>query len=96
MALDGEGRAVGYTTIAVPADDQTYVFQWGTYVRREHRGRRLGLAVKTANLRVVQDDHPERKLVFTCNTETNAPMVDINESMGFRKYELLVEFQRKL
>jgi hypothetical protein len=68
--------------------------QWGTLVHREHRGHRLGLAVKAANLRVVQRAHPERTLVSTTNNPGNAPMVAINDMMGFRAVEASIEFTR--
>lgn len=50
--------------------------------------------MKAANLAAVQADHPERRSVSTQNAETNAPMVAINEKMGFRAVEVLLEFQR--
>jgi GNAT superfamily N-acetyltransferase len=65
-----------------------------TTILRGHRGHRLGLAVKAANLAALQADHPERLWVSTQNAETNAPMVAINERMGFRAVEVLLEFQQ--
>ncbi len=96
LALDGDGQPVAQSTLAVPADDPTSVFQWGTLVRKDHRGHRLGLAVKVANLRAVQEAHPERQRILTTNSEDNANMVAINVLMGFEPIELLAEFQRKL
>jgi GNAT superfamily N-acetyltransferase len=53
------------------------------------------MAVKAANLRVAQAAHPEKKRIVTTNSEVNAPMVAINELMGFKPVELLAEFQIK-
>jgi hypothetical protein len=50
--------------------------------------------VKAANLAALQADHPERTRISTQNSETNAPMVAINEKMGFRPVEVMLEFQR--
>jgi GNAT superfamily N-acetyltransferase len=94
LATGPNGETVAFTALGVPSDPPDCVYQWGTVVLRGHRGHRLGLAVKAANLAVLQADHPERRVVSTQNAETNAPMVAINEKMGFRAVEVLLEFQR--
>jgi GNAT superfamily N-acetyltransferase len=94
LATDVNGQTVAFTTLGVPVDPPDCVYQGGTVVLRGHRGHRLGLAVKAANLAALQADHPERLLVSTQNAETNAPMVAINEKMGFRAVEVMLEFQR--
>ena len=93
-----DGQAVAHSTLSVPPgrDAMPHVHQWGTYVHREHRGHRLGLAVKAANLRAVQERFPERTLISTNNSPANRPMVAINEKMGFRPVETSVEFVRTL
>jgi GNAT superfamily N-acetyltransferase len=96
VALDRTGRVVAHTLLVVPAEDPGNVYQFVTMVDRRHRGHRLGLAVKARNLRRLQTAHPDRSRVITCNAETNGPMVDINERMGFRPVELLAEFQLRL
>jgi len=107
--LRGLGRAF-YTTVAISPDEQVVAFsdlvlqdggstrvsQWGTLVRRDHRGHRLGTAVKVANLAEVQRRHPERTEVHTTNAETNAAMVGINETLGFRAVAVHPGFYRKL
>ena len=70
--------------------------QSGTLVLKEHRGHRLGLAVKVANLRGYQADFPRVRVVHSWNAEANGPMVAINDKLGFRPVEYLVEMQRKL
>ncbi len=96
VAIDQDGQAVAVTTLGILADEVDKVHQWATIVNREHRGHRLGLAVKAANLRAVQRAFPDRAAVYTSNHEDNANMVQINEKMGFEPVELYVEFQRKL
>jgi GNAT superfamily N-acetyltransferase len=95
LAVDSGGEAVAYTTLGVPAGDLPNVYQWGTLVHPAHRGHRLGLAVKAQNLRTVQEAHPDRRRVWTTNSEVNAAMVGINETMGFRPVEVMLELQRK-
>jgi RimJ/RimL family protein N-acetyltransferase len=96
LATDATRQTVAYTNLAVPEAPRDLVEQGGTLVLRGHRGHRLGLAVKAANIAAVQAAHPERTRVNTQNAEVNAPMVAINEKLGFRPVELALEFQRAL
>lgn len=94
VAVTPDGEAVAYTTLGISSDDVENVFQWGTLVRRDHRGHRLGMALKARNLSALQERFPDRRRIVTTNAETNGPMVAINETMGFEPVELLAEFQR--
>ena len=80
----------------VPAGDMPKVYQWTTLVRRDHRGRRLGAAVKLQNLLALQERYPERTEIHTTNAETNDAMIGINDRLGFRVVEVCPEFQRLL
>jgi len=77
----------------VPAYDPGVVYQWDTLVLPAHRGHRLGLALKVANLRTVQDAHPERTDVRTFNADANTYMVAVNEAIGFTAVEYVGEWQ---
>jgi GNAT superfamily N-acetyltransferase len=94
FAVEPGGEAVAYTSLVAPDQDPVYVYQSGTLVRRDHRGHRLGLAVKVANLIGLQRHCPGRRLVNTENAGGNGPMVQINEKLGFRPVEVLADFQR--
>lgn len=96
VAVDAGDQVVAYTDLVVGAGTRTSVWQWGTLVRREHRGHRLGLAVKVANLRHLQAAHPERTVVMTGNADVNAHMLAINEALGFRVVEACPQLQRRL
>lgn len=50
---------------------------------REHRGHRLGALVKAAVLRELTASLPQVRRVSTVNAEDNAPMVAVNEALGF-------------
>ncbi|MEO7236360.1 MAG: GNAT family N-acetyltransferase [Lapillicoccus sp.] len=93
---EATGAVVAYTDLVLPSGAPTQVWQWGTLVDREHRGHRLGTAVKVENLRRLQQDHPERTVVGTGNDETNAWMVSINEALGFELVELCRMYHRVL
>ena len=77
------GVVAAYTDLAVPSGDPHVVFQWGTLVLPEHRGHRLGMAVKVANLKELARLAPERRSVQTMNDEQNPWMVQINKDLGF-------------
>jgi GNAT superfamily N-acetyltransferase len=96
VALTPDRQVVAQSTLAVPLADSTTVFQWGTFVHREHRGHRLGLATKAVNLRAAQAARSDLALVTTENGETNDYMVSINERMGFRPIEVTAEFVKRL
>jgi GNAT superfamily N-acetyltransferase len=97
VALTPEGVVAAQSTLQVPVGEGSPdAFQWGTFVHREHRGHRLGLAVKTANLRAVQERRPHINRVRTQNAESNDYMVAINELIGFEPVEASVEFVRRV
>jgi GNAT superfamily N-acetyltransferase len=96
VALDGDRQVVGYSDLSIPLDDRENIHQWGTLVRRDHRGHRLGLALKARNLLEVQREHPGRTALHTANAEVNASMIAVNERLGFRPVEIYPEFQLKL
>ncbi|GAB3265003.1 GNAT family N-acetyltransferase [Nocardioides dilutus] len=96
VALSPEGEVVAQSTLAVARGEGTDVFQWGTFVHREHRGHRLGLAVKIANIQAVQTAHPDKRRITTQNAETNDFMVNINKEIGFEAVEDSAEWIKHL
>ena len=76
---------------AAAGDD---VFQNQTLVLPGHRGHRLGLAMKAANLRAMRADEPHRQLVHTWVAPGNQHMRAVNAVFGFQAVELLDEWQR--
>ena len=91
VALTPDRQVVAQSTLAMSLEESTKVYQWGTFVHREHRGHKLGLATKAVNLRAVQAARDDLTLVVTQNAETNDYMVAINERMGFRPIEVAAE-----
>ena len=96
VALDASGAVVAYTDLAISRHDPENAFQWGTLVDPAHRGHRLGLAVKVANLRLFQSRPQSATRLRTWNAESNTHMVAVNEALGFRPAERLGEFQKRL
>jgi GNAT superfamily N-acetyltransferase len=96
VALTPQREVVAQSTLALSLTGSTTVYQWGTFVHRDHRGHKLGLATKAVNLRAVQAARDDLTLVTTQNAETNGYMVAINERMGFRPIEVAAEFVKRL
>jgi GNAT superfamily N-acetyltransferase len=81
---DASGRLVAFTEVAIPLGAPESAWQHDTLVMREHRGHGLGFAMKLANFFAVQDEYPEVRRINTWNAEDNAPMIAVNEDLGFR------------
>lgn len=94
VARHAGGELAGYSLMFVDANDPSGVSQDDTLVMRAHRGHRLGVALKLANLGVLTRDYPERRMVHTWTAGVNGPMQHINIEFGFRKVEQMHEFQR--
>jgi len=77
------GKLAGYTTLAVPFERSRPVFQDDTLVLRDHRGHKLGMLLKVANLENLQNEFPGLPSVITWNAEENRFMLDVNEEVGF-------------
>ena len=77
------GRVVAMSEILVGADTPAQAWQAVTVVDRAHRGHRLGLAVKIANLDALAARAPAVRLIVTGNAAVNAPMIAVNDMMGF-------------
>jgi GNAT superfamily N-acetyltransferase len=76
-------RLAGFTTLSVPRETDRAVSQEDTLVRPEHRGHRLGMLLKVANLEQLQLRFPGHPSVTTFNAEENRHMLEVNERLGF-------------
>ncbi|MEZ0090203.1 GNAT family N-acetyltransferase [Streptacidiphilus sp. EB129] len=88
VCLDGEGNQVvaGFSEIVLHGGAAAAVAnQYDTVVRRDHRGRGLGLWVKAAMLQWLLGAHPEVEQVVTTCAPGNTHMIAINEQLGFRR-----------
>ena len=74
---------MAYSDLATTVHEPGRAYQWGTLVRPQDRGHRLGVAVKVANLRLLQRERPDIVRLTTYNAEVNAHMIGVNEAMGF-------------
>lgn len=96
VAVTADGEVVAYSDLATTVHDPGRAYQWGTLVDRAHRGHRLGIAVKVANLQLLQRERPDIVRLTTYNAEVNTHMVAVNEALGFRPVAWLGDFQKRL
>ncbi|SDB83971.1 Acetyltransferase (GNAT) family protein [Sanguibacter gelidistatuariae] len=90
------GELVAYTEIVVAVDYPEMTFQDDTLVLTGHRGHRLGMLLKTANLNSLLRLRPGTRRIHTWNAEENEHMLAINVALGFRPTGVVGLWQKKL
>lgn len=95
-AVGQDGAVVALTGVRVSTHDPRAAHIAVTMVLPEHRGHRLGLATKLATHRALRAAFPQSRLVVTSNADVNERMNAINEAMGYRVVEHLLEYHRSL
>lgn len=80
------GELCAFNELTMGPDPTGSAHQQDTLVLAEHRGRRLGMLVKTAGLLSWHGRYPASARVITYNAEQNRPMLDINEAIGFSPF----------
>ncbi len=90
------GAVVGVSDIGINQRRPDVCYQWNTIVDPDHRGRGLGLVLKTHNHRHLLATCPEARWINTWNASTNAHMVPINDRLGYRVAERWSEWQLDL
>ena len=93
-ALDtADGSVVGFSELVVPGDGQGDGQHYGTAVLPEHRGRGLGRWMKAESIRRVRERHSGLAGLLTDTASSNAPMLGINDELGYVPTHRAVEFQ---
>jgi GNAT superfamily N-acetyltransferase len=80
---DATGELAAMTQLNVDPEYPAWGHQGLTAVTRAHRGHRLGLLVKTANLDWVAVIEPEMEWIRTGNAADNEHMIAVNDALGF-------------
>ncbi|MCB7136132.1 GNAT family N-acetyltransferase [Cellulosimicrobium marinum] len=78
------GELAAFTLFEYPLGRDEFAHQEDTLVLQEHRGHRLGMLVKVANLEALSTVRPATRRIHTGNAEENAHMLAINVALGFR------------
>lgn len=95
-AVAADGSIVAHNEVLHAEYDPGRLWNWDTLVLPGHRGHRLGLALKVANLQRLQPQHPDGRELHTLNAVQNAPMIAVNDQLGFRAVEVVGEWQGEL
>lgn len=90
------GELVAYTVLNWRPEVPAIVLQQDTLVAGAHRGHRLGMLIKLANLRRAQERWPSAGSVLTWNANENQHMLAINIALGFKPAGCEGEWQKRL
>lgn len=90
------GGLVAFTVVEWPPALPEAAYQQDTLVVAGHRGHRLGMLVKTAQLLRLEDLWPGLRRLHTWNAQENDHMLAINVALGFAPTGVLGMWQRDL
>ena len=93
---DASGALVAWTMLNLESTIPDHAWQQITIVDPEHRGHRLGLWVKVANLRYMLANEPAVRTIDTWNAASNTHMIAINEAVGFRAVDAWGMWQQEI
>ncbi|GIH17081.1 GNAT family N-acetyltransferase [Rugosimonospora africana] len=90
---DATGQIVARTKLSFETNDDTHARQRTTIVEPAHRGRRLGLIVKSANHAHARVHEPALRVIDAWNAEENTHMRAVNAILGFKPVDRWSVFQ---
>ena len=93
VAREPNGLISGLTDVLWAPYRPTIIHQQFTGVRPEARGRGVGKWIKAAMLLWLRDLYPETQWIVTDNAGSNAPMLKINRTLGFKPHREGAEYQ---
>jgi GNAT superfamily N-acetyltransferase len=91
-----DGCWAGHTIVLVDRHVPQWAGQEETSVLTEHRGHRLGLAMKADMLDWLAETEPQLEWIQTWNAETNRHMLAVNETLGFVLFARSIQHQKSL
>lgn len=96
LAIAPDGSVAGSSDVRINEADPSHGQIGITLVDPAHRGHRLGMSLKIASHDLAIATYPECATVDTCNAEVNEHMNAVNEALGYRSIETLLELQKRL
>jgi len=95
-ALAPTGELVGYSDLDLHLDAPRVASIDSTLVLPEHRGHRLGLALKVLLHQQLRAAFPATEVLVTGNADVNDHMNAVNELLGYRPLDRMLELQKVL
>ena len=96
LAIAPGGSVAGASDVRVNEVAPTHGEVGITIVDPAHRGHGLGMALKLATHDLALATYPGCRSFTTSNADANAHMNAVNEALGYRSVESLLELQKKL
>jgi GNAT superfamily N-acetyltransferase len=93
-AVAPSGELVGYSNLVLALEAPRVAEIDSTLVLPDHRGHRLGLAMKVLLHQRLRAEFPEVELLVTGNADVNDHMNAVNERLGYRAVDRALELQR--
>jgi GNAT superfamily N-acetyltransferase len=93
LVRDRAGLTVGGTEVSFEPDSPRLAVQQNTGIEPAHRGLGLAKLVKAAMLERIRDARPLVQAVRTDNAFSNAPMLAINDALGFQVVSTRTDWQ---
>jgi len=87
------GDIVGFSELAIMRTGDPVLYTTLTVVDRDHRGHALGKWIKADAILRAVERFPEATHIQTENAFSNAPMLGINDAIGFKPEHTLVSYQ---
>jgi len=93
LIRDSTGACAGGTEVTFEPGEPAIVLQQNTGIDPAHRGLGLAKWAKAAMLERIRYERPETERVRTDNAFSNAPMLAINDILGFKVIRARTEWQ---
>jgi len=93
MLREKNGDISGLSDVYYVPSMSPLLYQWLTGVDQKYRGQGKGKWVKAAMLLKVREKFPDIRTISTGNATSNAPMLSINDRLGFKLYKEIFTVQ---
>ena len=93
ITKEPDGKISGLTEMRYNPSRETFISQILTGVQKEFRGRGLGKWLKANMLLRIKEEFPKVQIITTGNAKSNAPMLSINNRLGFKVHKEAISAQ---